>query len=349
MPLTDRRNGPKPANVGALLVGLGLLLSEPAQADACAPPSGLAPCFDANSLWLPAGPAAFMTLPDTRVNDPGKINLGFTSELLRGPVRAHVTSPDSGGRDVRVVDYALDASLFFTIGAFKDFQLSLTLPTRVYQNGAGADGVASQSAPPIAQQALRDPRLGVAYSLDDVLARPGVGLRLAADVSVPLGNQAVFAGERSLVLQPSVTFGWQLTPFALRASFGARVREAVEFGDVRLGNQGLFAFGAGIDALAPGLLFFSLEALALPPLASNRASTANSALSGVTLFPAEWLFAVHSSLRPSSQWSLSIAAGTGLPLSSETRHSSTGSSTVYFLAVTEPEWRALIAVRFAPR
>jgi OOP family OmpA-OmpF porin len=345
----QRRNGLEKLGVSLLLLGLSAFSARSARAANCASTTGLAPCFDANSLWLPAGQAEFMTLPDTRLNPPRRMSFGFAAELLRGPVVAHVASPDSAGRDVHIVDYALDASLLFAVGLLPNFEASLALPMRLYQRGAGAGGIDSQSSPEIQHVAARDPRLGVAYSLDDVLRMPGLGLRFALDVSVPLGDEAAFAGERSLVGMPSATFGWQLGRVALRAAGGARLRQAVDFADVRLGNQAFLALGVGADVLAPGLLFLSLEGFALPPLGSSRADTASAALSAVSLFPAEWLFAVHSSLRPGGQWSLAASVGTGLPFSSETRSAGSVESTSHFLGVTEPEWRTLVAVRFAPR
>jgi hypothetical protein len=329
-----------------LLVALSSLTTQHARAESCASTSG---CFDANSLWLPAGQTEFVTLPSTRADAPGKMSVGLATELLHDPVVVHVASPDAGGRDVHIVDYALDTSLLFDVGALENLDLSLVLPTRLYQSGAGAGGISSQSAPPVEQSALRDPRLGVAYSLDSALARPGLGLRLALDVSVPLGNEAAFAGERTLAAAPSATLGWQISRLALRLGLGARLRGSAEFGDVRLGNQGFVGLGAGVDLLARGLLFLSLEGFGLPPLGSSRASAADSTVTGVTLFPAEWLFAVHSSFRPDDEWSLSGSIGTGLPFSSETRATSNGSSTAHFLGVTEPAWRTLLALRFAPR
>ena len=346
---TQRCKGLEKLGVSLLLLGLSAVSARSARAADCAATTGLTPCFDANSLWLPAGQAAFMILPDTRVNPRQRMSFGFAAELLRGPVVAHVASPDSAGRDVHVVDYALDASLLFAVGVLPSFQASLALPMRLYQRGAGAGGVSSQSSPEIESTALRDPRLGVAYSLDDVLKMPGFGLRLALDVSMPLGNEAAFAGERSLVAMPSATFGWQLGRLALRVTGGARLRQAVDFADVRLGNQAFLALGVGADVLSPGLLFLSLEGFALPPLGSSRADTASAELSAVSLFPAEWLFAARSSFRPGGQWSVAASVGTGLPFSSETRSTGSGESTSHFLGVTEPEWRTLVTVRFAPR
>ncbi len=340
--------GTRLGNTGlrVLIVALSSLSTELARAEACASTRG---CFDANSLWLPAGQTEFVTLPSTHADAPGKMSIALTTELLRDPVVVHVASPDAGGRDVHVVDYAFDTSLLFDVSLLENLDVSLGLPTRLYQSGAGAGGISSQSAPPIEQSALRDPRFGVAYSLDRALARPGLGLRLALDVSLPVGDEAAFAGERTVAAAPSATLGWQASRVALRVALGARLRGSAEFGDVRLGNQGFIGLGAGVDVLAPGLLFLSLEGFGLPPLGSSRASGANSAVTGVTLFPAEWLFGVRSSFRQGSEWSLSASIGTGLPFSSETRVSSSGSSTAYFLGVTEPAWRTLLALRFTPR
>jgi hypothetical protein len=197
--------------------------------------------------------------------------------------------------------------------------------------------------------ALRDPRLGLAYSLDEALDRRGIGLRFGLEMSFPLGSEAAFAGERSIVAMPSGTFGWQLNRLALRASAGARLRSAVDYADVRLGDGGFLALGVGVDVLEPGLLFLSLEGFALPPLGSSRAPTANAAVNGVRLFPAEWLFAIRTTFRPDGEWSLAGSIGTGLPFSSETRATDSGDSTSHFVGITEPEWRAILALRFAPR
>jgi hypothetical protein len=346
---TKRRCGRGLPGFCALFTTLYSLISPPARADTCSSTTGLTPCFDANSLWLPAGRTTFVSLPSTRVNAVGQLNLGFATELLHGPVLLHVASPDSAGRDVHVVDDALDASLFFAIGALRNLELSVVLPTRLYQNGAGAGGVSSQSAPSVEQSALRDPRLGVAYSFDQVLAHPGLGLRAALDASLPLGDKAAFAGERSVVLMPTATFGWQSGRVALRSSLGARLRSAVDFGDVRLGNEAFVGLGVSVDALSPGLLSFSLEGYGLPPLTSSRANTANASLTEVTLFPAEWLVAAQTSFSALSEWSLSGSFGTGIPVSSETRSAGSASSTSYFLGVTEPAWRTILTVRFTPK
>ncbi len=308
----------------------------------------LSACFDANELWLPAGPASFVSLPDTRGTGVGRVSFGVASEWLHHPVVLHVASPDRDGRDVNAVDSALDASFFLGFGLFKNLELSLAAPTRLYQTGTGSGGVSSQTAPPLEHNAVRNPRLGLAYSLDDALATPGLGLRLAIDASLPLANESELAGERSVVAMPSATLGVQAGAFKLSASVGARLRSAVDFANVRLGNQGFGALGLGFDVFDPGLLFVSVEAFALPSLGTSQAVAANSAISSESLIPAEWLLSVHSCFVEHGTWTLSVAAGSGIPLSSETRQTSTGEATARFLGLGAPDFRSLLALRFVP-
>ncbi|HEX7451579.1 MAG TPA: hypothetical protein VF294_04810, partial [Polyangiaceae bacterium] len=293
----------------------------------------LSACFDANELWLPAGPASFVSLPDTRGTGVGRVSFGIASEWLHHPVVLHVASPDRDGRDVNAIDTALDASFFLGFGLLKNLELSLAAPTRLYQTGTGSGGVSSQSAPPLERNAVRNPRLGLAYSLDDALATPGLGLRLGLDASLPLANQSELAGERSVVAMPSATLSAQAGAFKLSAGVGARLRSAVDFASVRLGNQGFAALGLGFDVFDPGLLFASLEAFALPSLGRSRAAAANSAISSESRIPAEWLLAVHTCFVEHGTWTLSVAAGSGIPLSSETRETSAGGATARFLGL----------------
>jgi len=246
------------------------------------------------------------------------------------------------------VDYAVDSSFFLGFGVQKNLELSLAAPMRVYQSGAGAGGVSAQSAEPVERTAVRNPRLGVGYSLDGALATRGLGLRLALEASLPLGDAGAFASEHSVVAMPSATVAGRVSRLTLGASLGARLRSAVDFGGVRLGNQGFLGLGVGVDLLDPGLLWLSIEAFGLPPLSNTRPSHTSPQISAATLFPAEWLAGVHSSFGTHGTWTLSLAGGTGIPLSSETRQGPTGPTTNYFLGVGTPDFRSLFVLRFVP-
>ncbi|MEP7050379.1 MAG: hypothetical protein ABJB12_08510 [Pseudomonadota bacterium] len=327
------------------------MLTGSARASGCAPNPSLSACFDANSLWLPSGKASFISMPDTRVTGVGRVSFAAASEWLRRPVVLHVDSPDAGGRDVQAVGSALDASFFLSFGVAKALELNLAAPLRLYQVGAGTAGIASQSAPPLERNAVRNPRLGLAYSLDDAIALQGLGLRLALDASLPLASEQEFAGERSLVVMPNAALSLRAGMLLMQAEVGARLRRSLDFGGIRLGNQGVIALGWGLDLLDPGRLFVGLEAFALPALGDGRAAQGPSGATSstrVTYVPAEWLVSVRSCFRRNNAWSLGVAAGTGIALSSETRSSAAGTTTTRFLGVATPDFRSLLVLRFAP-
>ncbi|MEI9939707.1 MAG: hypothetical protein WDO69_21005 [Pseudomonadota bacterium] len=332
----------------AVLLSVNALFGRVALASGCANGAGFSPCFDVNTLWLPAGRASFLSMPDTQLIKPGQVGFGASSELLHQPLLLRVQSPDRDGRDVRVVDAAVDVSYFFSFGLLRNLEASALASLRAYQSGAGVGGIDSQSAPPLDHNAVRDPRVGIAYSLDEALGARSFGLRLAVDATLPLGDRNAFANERSFVVMPNATFGFRYRALRLNAELGTRLRRAVDFGGVTLGNQGFVALGVAVELLQGDWLTVSAEAFGLPPLADNRGSAASPLVTAARLFPAEWLVGVHSSFGSHGSWMVSVAAGGGIPLSSETRESSTGPVTSHFLGMTTPDFRSLLVVRFAP-
>jgi hypothetical protein len=319
-----------------------------AQASECANGAAFSPCFDANTLWLPAGRASFLSMPDTQTIAPGQMGFGMASELLHRPLRLRVASPDRDGRDVQVLDTAIDVSYFLAFGVLRNLEASVLASTRVHQSGAGVGGIDSQSAPPLERNAVRDPRVGIAYSLDNALAVPSFGLRIGLDATLPLGERDAFANERSFVVMPNTTFGFAYRALRLHGELGLRLRQPLDFAGSYLGNQGFFAFGVALDLLPPDWLSVSAEVFGLPSLSNDLGRAASPLVSEVRLFPAEWLISGHSSFGSRGPWRLSLGAGSGIPLSSETRESGTGPRTVHFMGMTTPDFRALLVVRFAP-
>jgi hypothetical protein len=164
---------------------------------------------------------------------------------------------------------------------------------------------------------------------------------------LPLGERDPFANERSFVVMPHATLGFHAGALQLSAGLGARFRRAVDFGGVILGNQGFVALGVA-GAVLPRWLTLSVEFFGLPPLSDSHGSAASPRVSSVSLFPAEWLAGMHSAFGQSGPWTLSLAAGGGIPLSSETREGSSEPQTSSFMGLTTPDFRALMTVRFAP-
>jgi len=285
-------------------------------------------------------------MPDSAVTARGQLAFGAALELLHAPVVVHAASPDAEGREIRVLDSAFDVSYFFSLGVIKNLETSLLASMRAHQSGAGAEGVTSQSGSALSRNAVRDPRLGVAYSFDDALALRGFGLRLALDATLPLGDREPFANERSFVVMPNATLGYRAGAVQLGAEFGVRLRRAIDFAGAKLGNQGFFALGVAASVV-PRWLTVSAEVFALPALSDSVGSAASPRVTSARLIPAEWLLGLHSSFGHDGPWTLSVAGGSGIPLSSETRDGSNGPETSYFMGLTTPDFRSLVLLRFA--
>jgi hypothetical protein len=330
----------------AVVLSLSALWAGPVEASECAG-APFAACFDANTLWLPAGRTSFVSMPDTQLTGPGQVAFGAASELLHQPLLLRAASPDRDGRDIHVLDYAVDVSYFLSLGVLRNLETSLLASIRAHQSGAGIGGIDSQSALPLERNAVRDPRVGVAYSLGEALAVRGLGVRLGLDATLPVGDRNPFANERSFVVMPNATIGFQHGALEVRAEVGARLRQRLEFAGSSLGNQAFLGIGVALELIRPGWVSLSAEAFGLPSFENSRASSASPRVSAARLFPAEWLAGVHSSFGQRGPWTITLACGSGIPLSSETRDSPSGPRTSYFMGMTTPDFRSLLVVRFA--
>lgn len=329
----------------ALAGGAALAGAVEARADDCNPASGVSTCFDANTLWLSAGPTRFASIaPPEPVRARTFALAGFVSYLDR-PVLLEAPSPDPEGREIGVVRDVVDLSLAVAYGLSPDLELTLAAPLVVYQRGAGAQGITSQSAPALGRTALRDPRLGVGYALP-----VGGAFQLASrlELGLPLGDEQLYAGAGSFTVAPSFVMGVRRGAFHGAAQLGARFRRSVPFATARVGSALVSAVGVGADAFEE-LLSFELEAFVMPSLAAQpgRTSPTSRVRNGV-LVPAEWLFSLRSAPLPDPGWSFSLGGGTGLPLSSETRETSAGATREEFAGVTTPKFRLLAGVRYQP-
>jgi hypothetical protein len=280
-------------------------------------------------------------MPDTDIR-ADLVSLELAQEFFRGPVTLRANSPDPAGREIRVVDDVADTSLLASGSVARSLALSIALPIRSYQTGAGIGAVTSQSPSPPTTTAVRDPRIGLAYSFEQFFHVRGLGLKSYLETSLPLGDSAIFAGDRSLVVSPKILLSGHYDRFFGELSLGARLRQTSTIGDTRIGSQALLALGFGVDALPHDLLFVGVEAWALPALTSTTAQQV-AATESVTLTPAEWLVSAQSRFASGSRWLLQIGGGSGLPLSS-VHHVGAGSE--HFLGVTTPEFRFIAAGRY---
>jgi hypothetical protein len=210
----------------------------------------------------------------------------------------------------------------------RGLELTLVLPAGLYQRGAGIKGVTHQSAPAIAQQSLRDPRIGFGFALPTLARRLASKLRF--ELKLPLGNSDALSGEAGAVASPSLALSARTHGFVVGAELGARLRRPALLYGSRIGSQALLALGLGYELHGPPLTF-AVEAYALPSLI--RPSTTR-------YLPAEWLASVSLRPRPWPRWAFGLGGGSGLALSSNT------GSPAFGFGV--PAFRGLLFARFAP-
>ncbi len=329
-----------------------LLGAPPAHADECAPAGGVSPCVDADALWMAPDASRFFAVPSARSGSPGTFTSGFAATFLSHPIVLRAASPDPGGRDVVVVDKLLDATILERYAANRQLDLQVALPLALYQSGSGVEGVTSQSAAPLARNAVRDPRLGAGWVLHERSwdgGRRSVAVKARLELALPLGDRRALAGEPSLVGAPSMAFETGVGRFHGGALLGARLREATSIAGSRVGNQAVAAVGTSVDILPRGLLSLGVEAWVLPVLVSQDHTLPDGTrVTNAVLAPSEWLAAVRSS--PGGDVVLELGGGSALPLSSEHRAAPDGTeSDEHFAGLGSPTYRFVFAVRYAPR
>jgi hypothetical protein len=160
------------------------------------------------------------------------------------------------------------------------------------------------------------------------------------EISAPTGDKDQFAGERSAVFVPSLTFDYRRGSWFGAAELGARIRPTTELAGARVGSQIAVGLGVGVDILKRELLSAVLEARALPTLAEQATTSATT--SGLVshgndelLIPAEWTLSARTSPLLGGDLGLQLGGGGAIPLAGD-------------VSVTTPRFRFTLSIRYAP-
>jgi hypothetical protein len=320
-----------------------LTLAGSARAD-CDPASGISTCFDADNLWLTAGPGRFQSISPAVGAAESKLAFAAATTYLDRPILLNVPSPDPMGRDIPVVSSALNLDLSWVYSPRAGFELTLATPIGLHQSGSGAEGVTSQSAPPLARTTVHDLRLGAGMSLPipkSMERAAGLAAKARLELSLPTGDEDAYASAGSPVAAPSLSLGVHRGALFAGAEVGARLRRSVPFASANVGSALLTSLGVGADLLSERWLALGLEALMLQSLA---AQPEDDRTRDRVLVAAEWLGWVGSSLGDPAL-ALSLGGGTGIPLASEVRDG----TMEHFAGVTTPRFRFTLALRYSPR
>ncbi len=333
--------GSRARRLGGAGLGVCLVFSSSASAAAeCESNEPFSPCFEADALWMPLGRATFATLTSPRSLGQGRFGVELGASVVDDPARLIAPSPHPEGRDVPVVDFASSVTLGAAFGLLPRLDAGVALPLVVYQSGTGVEGVTSQSGSPLRAQAVRDPRLSVAYALVEPSSDEGFAAGARLELTLPIGDSRAFAGSASPTLAPGVAASLDFGRFTLGADASLRFREAVRFGNVEKGSELVAGLGLSAQIFARPMLAPALELSLRPGFAG--AAPGDPARSFE--LPAEWLASVR--LQPcgrDDRFTLIAGGGAAVPLSSA-RHP--GDEREWFAGVTAPAFRAVALVRY---
>lgn len=333
---------------GVALLGIALV-SEYAAAVDCTAGTSASPCFDADALWVPAAPSRFASIARSEAMPGRAYSLGLALVYLSQPVTLKALAPDPNGRKVLVVDDVVGASISASYSPIRHLELGAVLPMNLHRTGTGLTGVTSQNGSSLSGASLRDLRVGAGHDLvlrPSPADQPRFTAMARLEVALPTGNEEAFAGNRTVVVAPSLSLGVRLNRLLLAAQEGARFRSGVDFGGARIATELLSSLGATVDIAPKGLFSVSTEFWFLPNFLSTKHTEPDGTVKTSTLVPAEWLATVWTRL---SDVVLGLGGGTALPLSSDTRTEPTGAeSTELFAGVTSPRFRVFLSARYAP-
>jgi hypothetical protein len=317
-----------------------IAFATPAAATDCNPASGLSPCFESDALRVPAAHARFGGIASPQIVRAGQAAFSLSSSLVLRPLVLNAPSPAAEGREIPVVERELGLIVGVGVGLGHELEFLASMPASTARQGSGIEGVTSQRGEPLARAAVRDPRLGLAWSPLPPRAARALAVETRLEASLPFGDEAWFAGYAGPALLPAVSGELTLGRFVLALELGARLGEAVDFATTTQGSELFIGSGLALSILERGLLDASVELWLRPGLSGQPD---NPRYAGVTSgMAAEWLLGLRSS--DDDAFSIFAGGGTGLPLAQETID---GASQSVF-APTAPAFRGLLALRYAP-
>jgi len=325
--------------LGAVLTWVG-----PVRGD-CVPRSHLSTCIDADTLWPHPGPGYFGFVGGTDTTAAGQAGFGVVTTYAARPVILMVPTTQPTGTEVAAVDDLWDATFLFSLGLTDRLEIGGALPITLGRTGTGVSVLTSQTPSSLSRTTMRDARLGATFSLAPRTREfPGDDFGVAArfELALPTGDEASFAGDRSVVGIPSFAADFRRGVFMAGAELGARLRETVELVGSRVGSQAVIALGIGAELREADKLSLHLEAMALPTLIGQDElgldlGTGKRVASDTRppLVPAEWQASLRSAELMDGDLSASVGFGTSLGF--------TGDS-----AITAPSVRMIFSIRYAP-
>jgi outer membrane protein OmpA-like peptidoglycan-associated protein len=241
-------------------------------------------------------------------NSLGHLDVGARLSLDYGlnPLVVETRVGDASTEREAIVEHLLSANLGLSVGLFDRVVLYGGLPVTLWSAGNGSAGLPAADG-----TAAGDPYLGVRVRLlgerSDVFA---LGIQLG--LTFPMGDSLVpaqlFSGERAVTFQPRVMGEIRLleSRFRINLNLGARIREASDLGNLRVGHE--LTFGAGIiGVVVPDTLDVIAEVVGATGFSS---SMGRGGFFGRENTPVEAILGLR--VHPACEWEIGLAGGTGI-------------------------------------
>ncbi|MBM4357582.1 MAG: hypothetical protein FJ096_05665 [Deltaproteobacteria bacterium] len=320
--------------VSTIVACLAVLAPSEAFAQAsCTPAPGLTRCLPSDNLW-PSARGSFAWLAPAEAAAPGTLTLGLTTSWIHRPIGLVSSAPDPAGKTTYVVENAISAHIAASVGLTRRLSFDVATPFTLYQTGAGV-GFATGSEDALPRSAVGELRFGPSVT---VYHRDAIDIAARFQVLAPTGSPKGFTRFNSVTFAPAMSASYRRGRLGLGADLGARIRDAVEFGDAVIGRQLSVGLGVNYDILCRDLLTVGGEVFALVSLDSQYGLGPNAAgldTSGGALIPAEWLVSFTTGRLLDGKLKARVGVGGAIP---------TGSTS----DVTAPALRTVGTLTFAP-
>ena len=333
----------RPRSLTPAILATGLAITSAARADdICRAAPLVSTCINSDTLWPHAGPQRFVGVGGTETNDEGRLGFGLVADYQSRPIVFHIPTPGGAGSDQYAIDNQVNGTFLWSYGVTRRLELDLAVPITFGQSGTGAEPVTGSNQH-LQDTAVRDLRFGAAYAL--LPREPADHVRVWSltarfEMSAPTGDRTQFAGDRTGVYVPSLAADYRRGRWFAGMEIGARIRPAEQILGADVGTQGMLGIGIGYDLLKRfDLLSVMVEARTLPTFAKQYVATqtpigTTEGPSSQLLAPSEWMVSVRSAPIASGAFAVTMGGGGAIPITSAN--------------ITEPRFRFVFGVRYAP-
>lgn len=241
-------------------------------------------------------------------NSLGHLDVGarLSVDYALNPLVFETRLGDASTERQAIVEHLLSANLGLAIGLFDRVVVYGGLPMTLWSAGSGTGGLPSADG-----TSVGDPYLGVRVRLlgerSDLFSL-GVQLGLSFPMADAVTPMQLFSGERAVTFQPRVMGEFRLLEnrFRILLNVGARIREATDLGNLRVGHE--LTFGAGlIGVVVPDVLDVVAEVVGATGFST---SMGRGGFFGRESTPVELIAGVR--IHPACEWEIGLAGGTGI-------------------------------------